>query len=115
MRAEVTIRRTPSPESRAALTHKIQGGRLSEDQYHTLIRDIVECRYPDGEVAATHPFARRFDAECRRAEQVLYAASNLKQAGFEPDLVVAHPGCSVRQGQPARSRAARSRGSTCRP
>jgi thymidine phosphorylase len=50
--AEVTIRRTPSPESRAALTHKIQGGELSEEQYHTLIRDIVESRYPEGEVAA---------------------------------------------------------------
>jgi thymidine phosphorylase len=49
---EVTIRRTPSPESRAALTHKIQGGKLSEEQYHTLIRDIVESRYPEGEVAA---------------------------------------------------------------
>jgi len=50
--AEVTIRRTPSPESRAALTSKIQGGELTEEQYHTLIRDIVEQRYPDGEVAA---------------------------------------------------------------
>lgn len=49
---EVSIRRTPSPESRAALTRKIQGGALSEAQYHTLIRDIVESRYPDGEVAA---------------------------------------------------------------
>jgi glycosyltransferase involved in cell wall biosynthesis len=47
---------------------------------------------PEGEVVATHPFARRFDTECHRAEQVLYGASNLKQAGFEPDLVVAHPG-----------------------
>jgi len=50
--SEVTIRRTPSPESRAALTSKIQGGTLSEQQYHTLIRDIVESRYPEGEVAA---------------------------------------------------------------
>lgn len=50
--SEVTIRRTPSPESRAALTRKIQGGELIEEQYHTLIRDIVEARYPDGEVAA---------------------------------------------------------------
>lgn len=47
---------------------------------------------PEGELAAAHPFARRFEAECRRAEQVLYAASNLKQQGFIPDLVVAHPG-----------------------
>lgn len=50
--SEVTLRRTPSPESRAALTRKIQGGELAEEQYHTLIRDIVEARYPDGEVAA---------------------------------------------------------------
>ena len=50
--SEVTIRRTPSPESRAALTRKIQGGELTQEQYHTLIRDIVEARYPDGEVAA---------------------------------------------------------------
>lgn len=50
--SEVTIRRTPSPESRAVLTRKIQGGELTEEQYHTLIRDIVEARYPDGEVAA---------------------------------------------------------------
>lgn len=50
--SEVTLRRTPSPESRAALTRKIQGGELTEAQYHTLIRDIVEARYPDGEVAA---------------------------------------------------------------
>ncbi|WP_247466619.1 glycosyltransferase [Bradyrhizobium sp. 62] len=47
---------------------------------------------PEGELAAAHPFARRFEAECRRAEQVLYSASNLKQQGFIPDLVVAHPG-----------------------
>jgi thymidine phosphorylase len=50
--SEVTVRRTPSPESRAALTRKIQGGKLSEEQYYTLIRDIVESRYPEGEVAA---------------------------------------------------------------
>ena len=31
----------------------------------------------DGDVSATHPFARRFDLECRRAEQVLYALSSL--------------------------------------
>jgi glycosyltransferase involved in cell wall biosynthesis len=46
----------------------------------------------DGNVALTHPFARRFDLECQRAEQVLYAASNLTQSGFAPDVVVAHPG-----------------------
>jgi glycosyltransferase involved in cell wall biosynthesis len=46
----------------------------------------------DQSVAATHPFARRFDVECRRAEEVLYAASNLSSSGFVPDLILAHPG-----------------------
>lgn len=46
----------------------------------------------NSDVAGTHPFARRFDLECRRAEEVLYAASNLKLSGFMPDVVVAHPG-----------------------
>jgi glycosyltransferase involved in cell wall biosynthesis len=44
------------------------------------------------DVAATHPFARRFDLESRRAEEVLYALSNLKSSGFVPDVVMAHPG-----------------------
>ncbi len=39
-----------------------------------------------------HMFARRFDSECRRAEQVLYAATRLKTSGFEPDIIVAHSG-----------------------
>jgi glycosyltransferase involved in cell wall biosynthesis len=43
-------------------------------------------------VAATHPFARRFDIECRRAEEVLYAASSLSAEGFNADIVLAHPG-----------------------
>jgi glycosyltransferase involved in cell wall biosynthesis len=44
------------------------------------------------DVAAAHPFARRFDLECRRAEEVLYAASSLSSSGFVPDIVLAHPG-----------------------
>ena len=47
---------------------------------------------PRFDVAATHPFARRFDLECRRAEQVLFAASELDASGFEPDFVLAHCG-----------------------
>ena len=46
----------------------------------------------DPDVAGTHPFARRFDLECRRAEQVLYAASGLAASGFTPDVVIGHPG-----------------------
>jgi glycosyltransferase involved in cell wall biosynthesis len=46
----------------------------------------------DTDVSATHPFARRFDLECRRAEQVLYALSSLQSSGFVPDVILAHPG-----------------------
>jgi glycosyltransferase involved in cell wall biosynthesis len=44
------------------------------------------------DVTATHPFARRFDLECQRAEQVLYTLSSLSRSGFVPDLIMAHPG-----------------------
>jgi glycosyltransferase involved in cell wall biosynthesis len=44
------------------------------------------------DVSATHPFARRFDVDCNRAEQVLYALSSLASTGFAPDLILAHPG-----------------------
>lgn len=40
----------------------------------------------------THAFARRFDHECRRAEQVIYAANALKMQGFDPALIYVHPG-----------------------
>jgi glycosyltransferase involved in cell wall biosynthesis len=44
------------------------------------------------DLSETHPFARRFDMECRRAEQVLYGLSNLVTGGFKPDVIFAHPG-----------------------
>jgi glycosyltransferase involved in cell wall biosynthesis len=44
------------------------------------------------DVAETHPFARRFDLECRRAEQILYASTALLKQGFSPRTVVAHCG-----------------------
>lgn len=43
----------------------------------------------DGEV---HPFAARFDGECRRAEEVLYAANALKVTGMSPRVIFVHPG-----------------------
>jgi glycosyltransferase involved in cell wall biosynthesis len=46
----------------------------------------------DVDVSTTHPFARRFDMECCRAEQVLYGLSSLASRGFVPDVVFAHPG-----------------------
>lgn len=53
---------------------------------------LLKYSVSDGNVAATHPFARRFDLDCRRAEQVLYALSSLETSGFVPDVVMVHPG-----------------------
>src|SRR3974390_1049301 len=46
----------------------------------------------DIDISQSHPFARRFNIECHRAEQVLYALSSLVSSGFVPDVVLAHPG-----------------------
>jgi glycosyltransferase involved in cell wall biosynthesis len=49
---------------------------------------------PDAEASAAlaHPFSRRFDMECWRAEQVMYLAHQLKAEGVSPDVVFVHPG-----------------------
>ena len=46
---------------------------------------------PRGQANA-HSFARRFDYECRRAEEVLYIATRLAKTGFTPDIIIVHPG-----------------------
>ncbi len=58
------------------------------------VSGVRMVRYTMGQtdVRLTHSFARRFDLECRRAEQVLYAASDLLASGFVPDVVLAHHG-----------------------
>lgn len=48
----VRIERMPTPESLEALRMKIQGKPLGEPQYEMVIRDVVEDRYADREVAA---------------------------------------------------------------
>lgn len=53
---------------------------------------LIKYSLGDVDVAASHPFARRFDMECHRAEQVLYALSSLASSGFVPDIIMAHPG-----------------------
>jgi glycosyltransferase involved in cell wall biosynthesis len=54
--------------------------------------ELFRYRMPAFNVAATHPFARRFDIECRRATQVLFVLSELRSRGFAPDLVIGHCG-----------------------
>src|ERR1700754_106940 len=53
---------------------------------------LLKYALGDDDISATHPFARRFDLECRRAEQVLYSLSSLAASGFSPDVILAHPG-----------------------
>jgi glycosyltransferase involved in cell wall biosynthesis len=53
---------------------------------------LIKYALPDANVSGTHPFARRFDLECRRAEEVLYSLSTLASSGFVPDVILAHPG-----------------------
>ncbi len=56
--------------------------------------DIPVQRYSFSghELPSVHAFARRFEIECRRAEQVIYAATALKMEGFSPKLIYVHPG-----------------------
>jgi len=51
-------------------------------------------KYPSPQTAVVnaHPFARRFDQECRTAEEVLYNLTSLMASGFVPDVILAHPG-----------------------
>lgn len=58
------------------------------------VEGVAVHRYqvPQVDLSATHPFARRFDAECWRGDQVLMAASALAASGFSPDCILAHSG-----------------------
>jgi glycosyltransferase involved in cell wall biosynthesis len=79
-------------------------GRLAAEGSHDLVAigsptakqipGVRLLRYPsiDIKLDGVHPFARRFELESRRCEQVLYCLTGLRASGFEPDLVLAHPG-----------------------
>ena len=79
-------------------------GKLAADPNHrvaaigsaiaTDLPGVVLKRYrlAPQDVSRTHVFARRFDHECRRAEQVLYAANALVADGFVPDIIMVHSG-----------------------
>src|SRR5271166_2083286 len=71
--------------------HKVAAVGAESAQALTNVQ-VQRYRMPFFNVAATHPFARRFDVECRRATEVLYALTELRRSGFEPDLIVGHCG-----------------------
>jgi glycosyltransferase involved in cell wall biosynthesis len=47
---------------------------------------------PSGPAQETHTAARELDGAVRRAEVVARTAANLKQLGFEPDIIIGHHG-----------------------
>lgn len=63
--------------------------------------DVIRYNVTSAVSAQVHPFARRFDQECRRAEQIIYAANSLKLQGFDPKLIFVHPGWG--ESQPLKS------------
>lgn len=54
--------------------------------------ELQRYSFSGHELASVHAFARRFELESRRAEQVIYAANALKLSGFSPKLIYVHPG-----------------------
>jgi glycosyltransferase involved in cell wall biosynthesis len=52
----------------------------------------VPYRRPQGSTADTHPAVRELDAAMRRADAVARTAANIKQLGFEPDIIIGHHG-----------------------
>jgi glycosyltransferase involved in cell wall biosynthesis len=52
----------------------------------------VPYRKPPGAAAEAHIATRELDSGVRRAEAVAQTAFNLKQLGFEPDIIIGHHG-----------------------
>ena len=53
---------------------------------------LVRYRPERGTSKGIHPWVAETETKVIRAEAALHQAQKLKQAGFEPDLIVAHPG-----------------------
>ncbi|QCI69320.1 glycosyltransferase [Phreatobacter stygius] len=54
--------------------------------------ELQKYNFSGRELSSVHAFARRFEIEARRGEQVIYAANALKVSGFHPKLIYVHPG-----------------------
>jgi glycosyltransferase involved in cell wall biosynthesis len=52
----------------------------------------VPYRRPRGASVETHPAVRELDAALRRADAVAATAANIKQLGYEPDVIIGHHG-----------------------
>lgn len=54
--------------------------------------NLVRYSVSASDIASSHSLARRFEIECRRAEQVLYTANLLKLNRVDPKLIFVHSG-----------------------
>jgi len=54
--------------------------------------ELQKYNFSGRELSSVHAFARRFEMEARRSEQIIYAANALKLSGFYPKLIYVHPG-----------------------
>lgn len=53
---------------------------------------LIRYSVSAADIAASHSLARRFEVECRRAEQVIYTANLLRLNHVDPKLIFVHSG-----------------------
>jgi glycosyltransferase involved in cell wall biosynthesis len=68
--------------------HAIGSGTATAMPGINLVRYSVSA----SDIAASHSLARRFEIECRRAEQVIYTANLLRLNHVDPKLIFVHSG-----------------------
>lgn len=54
--------------------------------------NLVRYSVSSSDIASSHSLARRFEIECRRAEQVIYTANLLRLNQVDPKLIFVHSG-----------------------
>ncbi|MCX7932853.1 MAG: glycosyl transferase family 1, partial [Rhodovarius sp.] len=66
---------------------------LGENPAEPLPRvEHLRYRKPAGPGERTHPYLKRTEAYLRRGQEVARACLALRERGFRPDLIAAHPG-----------------------
>lgn len=77
----------PALRERGAEVVAMTMNPLPSDPGFTVVRSV-----PEHSTSATHPWARDLETKIIRAETSLRAAQKLREGGFHPDVIVAHPG-----------------------
>ncbi|QNT78207.1 glycosyltransferase family 4 protein [Entomobacter blattae] len=64
----------------------------SNTQMEQVRHAVYRLNLPPHRQETVHPAANEFDLAMRRAEQVAITATNIKNLGFEPDIIIGHEG-----------------------